>query len=45
MPGGSRVSARRKLALAAIIALGLLASYGLALAGEPQSRWFWGWAL
>lgn len=31
----------RASAIIAIIALGVLASYGLALAGEPQSQWLW----
>lgn len=35
----------RWAALVAVIALGLLASYGLALAGEPQSAWLWSFAL
>jgi hypothetical protein len=39
------MSAGRWLAIVAVVAVGLLASYGLALAGEPQSEWFWGWAL
>lgn len=31
--------------VAAVILIGLAISYGLALIGEPQSRWVWGWAL
>ena len=29
----------------AILILSLAVSYGLALLGEPQSVWIWGWAL
>lgn len=39
------MSAGRWAAIALAFALGLAASYGLALAGEPSSAWLWRWAL
>lgn len=32
---------KRALVIAASAILALMASYGLAMAGEPQSVWFW----
>lgn len=33
---------RWKVIAIGVVALGLCASYGLALLGEPQSAWLWG---
>lgn len=42
MSGRSGRGVKTAAFIIATVALGLAASYGIALAGEPSSRWLWG---